>query len=90
MLTKNLQKNKESNHELPDKINTETPSTRKRKSCVLSAEKHSKSIRQDSPKHNLERERTPIPIFLPTEQPLLYPLALTDSVFERIWMKSPI
>ena len=35
---------------------TETPSTRKRKSCVLSAEKHTKSIRQDSPRHNLERE----------------------------------
>ena len=76
MLTKNLQKNEESNHELPDKINTETPSTRKRKSCGLSAEK--------------QRERTPIPIFLPTEQPLLYPLALTVSVFERMWMKSPI
>ena len=29
MLTKNLQKNKESGHEIPDKINTETPSTRK-------------------------------------------------------------
>ena len=56
MLTKNLQKNKESSHELPDKINTETPSTRKRKSCVLSAEKHTKSIREDSPRHNLERE----------------------------------
>ena len=52
MLTKNLQKNKKSGHELPD-----TPSTRKRKSCVLSAEKHTKSIRQDSPRHNLERER---------------------------------
>ena len=51
MLTKNLQKNKKSGHELPN-----TPSARKRKSCVLSAEKHTKSIRQDSPRHNLERE----------------------------------
>ena len=58
MLTKNLQKNKESGHEIPDKINTETPSTRKWKSCVLSPEKHTKSIRQDSSRHNLEREDT--------------------------------
>ena len=58
MLTKNLQKNKESGHELSDMINTETPSTRKRKSCVLSAEKHTKSIRQDSPRHSLESEDT--------------------------------
>ena len=58
MLTKNLQKNKESGHELSDIINTETPSTRKRKSCVLSAEKHTKSIRQDSPRHSLESEDT--------------------------------
>ena len=49
MLTKNLQKNKESDHEIPDMIKTETPSTRKRKSCVLSAEKHTKSIRQNFP-----------------------------------------
>ena len=56
MLTKHLQKIKESDHELPDRINTETFSTRKRKPCVLSAEKHTKSIRQDSPRHNLERE----------------------------------
>ena len=56
MLTKNLQKIKESDHELPDKINSETPSTHKRKSCVLSTEKHTKSIRQDSSRHNLERE----------------------------------
>ena len=56
VLTKNIQKIKESDHELPDRVNTETPSTRKRKSCVLSAEKHTKSIRQDSPRHNLERE----------------------------------
>ena len=52
MLTKNLQKNKKSDHELSD-----TPSTRKRKLCVLSAEKHTKSMRQDYPRHNLERER---------------------------------
>ena len=56
MLTKNLQKIKESDYELPDKINSETPSTHKRKSCVLSTEKHAKSIRQDSSRHNLERE----------------------------------
>ena len=73
MLTRNLQKIKESDHELPDKINTETPSTRKRKSCLLSAEKHTKSTRQDSPMHNLEREyilfnfspnRTASPLFI--------------------------
>ena len=58
MLTKDLQKIKESDHELPDGINTETPSTRIRKSSVLRAEKHTKSIRQDSPRHNLEREDT--------------------------------
>ena len=85
MLTKNLQKNKKSGHELPD-----TPSTRKRKSCVLCAEKHTKSIRQDSLRHNLERERTPVPNFLPTEQSLLYPLVLTALVFQPIWMKPPI
>ena len=50
--TKNNQENKMSGLELPD-----TPSTRKRKSCVLSAEKHTKSATQDSPRHNSERER---------------------------------
>ena len=73
MLTKKLQKNKEPGHEFPDKIITETPSTRKRKSCVLNAEKHTKSIRQDSPRHNLEGEdahpnfspnRTASPVFI--------------------------
>ena len=59
MLAKNLQKNKKSDHDLPD-----TPSTRKRKSCVLSAEKHTKSIRQDSPRHNSEREREHPSLFL--------------------------
>ena len=52
MLAKNLLKNKETDHELPDKIhvtNIETPSIRKRKACVLSAEKHTKSLRQGSP-----------------------------------------
>ena len=55
MLTKSLQKNKKSveARELPN-----TPSTRKRESCVLSAEKHTKRIRQDSSRHNLEREDT--------------------------------
>ena len=60
MLAKNLLKNKESDHELPDKINvtnTETPTIRKRKACVLSAEKHTKSLRQGSPRQSLERER---------------------------------
>ena len=59
MLAKNLLKNKESDHELPDKINvtnTETPSIRKRKACVLSAEKRTKSLRQGSPRQSLERE----------------------------------
>ena len=61
MLAKNLLKNKETDHELPDKIhvtNIETPSIRKRKACVLSAEKHTKSLRQGSPRHGLEREDT--------------------------------
>ena len=90
MLTKNLQKIKESDQKLPDKINTETPSTRKRKSCVLSAERHTKSIRQDSPRHNLEKERTSVFIFLATEQPLLYPSVPIDLPFQPIWMKPPI
>ena len=38
MLIKNLQKNKESDHELPDKIITETPSTLK-ENHVFSAQK---------------------------------------------------
>ena len=80
--TKNIQENKMSGLELPD-----TPSTRKRKSCVLSAEKHTKSATQDSPRHNSERERSPVSIFLPTEQSLLYPLAPIDSVFQPMWMK---
>ena len=61
MLAKNLLKNKEFDHELPDKINftnTETPSICKRKVCALSAEKHTKSIRQDSPRQSLEGEDT--------------------------------
>ena len=61
MLAKNLLKNKETDHELPDKIhvtNIETPSIRKRKACVLSAEKRTKSLRQGSPRHGLEREDT--------------------------------
>ena len=53
MLTNNLQKNKKSGHELPD-----TPSIRRRESCVLSAQKHANSIRQDSLRHNIEREDT--------------------------------
>ena len=76
VLAKNLLKNKESDHELPDKINvtnTETPTIRKRKACVLSAEKHTKSLRQGSPRQSLERERMPVLIFLSTEQSLLYP-----------------
>ena len=90
MLTKNLQKIKESDHELPDKINTKTPSTCKRKSCVLRAEKHIKSIRQDSPRHNLKRERTSVLISLPTEQPFLCSSVPTNSAFQPIWMKPPI
>ena len=92
MLAKNLLNNKESDHELPDKIsvtNTETPSVRKRKACVLSAEKLTKSLRQGSPRQSLERERMPVPIFLSTEQSLLYPLVPTDSVFQQIWTKPP-
>ena len=53
MLAKNLLNNKESDHELPDKIsvtNAETPSIRKRKACVLTTEKHAKSLRQSSPR----------------------------------------
>ena len=53
ILTKNLLNNKESGHELPIKIidtNAQTPSICKRKTGVFSAEKHSKSIRQGSPR----------------------------------------
>ena len=52
-LQKNLLNNKESNHELPEKINvthTEPLSIRKRKGCVLSEQKHTKSLRQGSPR----------------------------------------
>ena len=59
IIAKNLLNNKESDHELPQNIsdtNAETPSLRKRKACVLSAEKHTKSLRQGSSRQSLERE----------------------------------
>ena len=59
MHAKNLLYNKESGHELPTKnsdTNAETLPVRKRKVGVLSTEKQQKSIRQGSPKQNLERE----------------------------------
>ena len=55
MLAKNLLNNKESDHERPEKINvthTEPPSIRKRKACVLSEQKHTKSLRQGSPRQS--------------------------------------
>ena len=59
MLTKNSSFIKKSGHELPTKNNdvtAETPSVRKRKADTLSTEKQSKTIRQGSPRHNLESE----------------------------------
>ena len=53
---------KNSRHELLTidiNLNAETPSIRKRKATALSAEKHPKSIRQDSPGRNWEREGGP-------------------------------
>ena len=75
MLTKSLQKNKKSveARELPN-----TPSTRKRESCVLSAEKHTKRIRQDSSRHNLEREDT-CPSFSPNRT--VSPLSISPNRF---------
>ena len=57
MLTKNLIS--ESGQELPTKnidATNETPSVRKRKADVLSAEKQPKTIRQGSPSHSIDRE----------------------------------
>ena len=54
---------KNSGHELPTSdinIIAETPSIRKRKATALSTEKHPKSIRQDSPGINWEREEVPL------------------------------
>ena len=51
---------KNSGHELPtSEINiiAETPLIRKRKATALSTEKHPKSLRQNSPGINWERER---------------------------------
>ena len=59
MLTKSSSFIKESGHELPTKnkdATAETPSVRKRKADVLSTEKHSKTIRQGSPRQYLESE----------------------------------
>ena len=57
MLTKNSSFIKESGHELPIKnkdATAETPSVRKRKADALRTEKQSKTIRQGSPRQNLE------------------------------------
>ena len=59
MLAKNSSFIKESGHELPTKNNdatTETPSVRKRKADTLTPENQSKTIRQGSPRQNLENE----------------------------------
>ena len=77
-LQKSYKKDKGSDHELPDKTNTETHSTRKRKSCVFSAEKHIKSIRQDSPIHDLDREETH-PNFSPNRT--VSPLTISPNRF---------
>ena len=53
---------KKSGHELPtndSNINAETPSARKKKASAFGAEKHPKSIRQDSPGLRWEREEVP-------------------------------
>ena len=59
MLTKNSSFIKESGHELPTKNNdatAETPSVCKSKADTLSTENQSKTIRQGSPRQNLESE----------------------------------
>ena len=59
MLTKNSSFIKESGHELPTKNNdttAETPLVRKRKTETLSTEKRSKTIRQGSPRQNIDSE----------------------------------
>ena len=59
MITKKSSSNKESGQELPSKNNdttNETPSVRKRKADSLSTEKQPKTIRQDSPRHSIERQ----------------------------------
>ena len=61
--TKTLLNNKKSVYELPTKnshTNAETPSVRKRKVGVLSAEKQPISIRQGYPGQSLEREEAPL------------------------------
>ena len=58
-LTKNSPFIKESGHELPtknDDATAETPSVRKRKTDTLSTEKQFKTIRQSSPRQNLESD----------------------------------
>ena len=80
---------KESDHEVPDRINTETPSTHKRKSCVLSAEKHTKFIRQDSPRYNLEREDAR-PYFSPKRTASPLSISPNRFRFQPIWMEPPI
>ena len=58
-LTKNSSFIKESGHELPTKNNdatAETSSVRKRKADTLSSEKQSKTMRQGSPRQNLESD----------------------------------
>ena len=57
MLTKNSSFIKESGHQLPTKNNdatVETPSVSKRKADSLNTEKQSKTVRQGSPRQNLE------------------------------------
>ena len=59
MITKKSSSSNESGQELSSKNNdttNETPSVRKRKADSLSAEKQPKTIRQDSPRHSIERQ----------------------------------
>ena len=59
IFTKNSSSIKESGHELLTKNNdvtAETPSVRKRKADTLRTEKQFKTIRQGSPRQNLESE----------------------------------
>ena len=72
---------KNSGHELPTSdinIIAETPSIRKRKATALSTEKHPKSIRQDSPGINWEREEVPLSCRL---NRTIFPLSVSTNRF---------
>ena len=54
---------------------------------VLSVQRNILNLSGKTPPDIIYRERTPISIFLLTEQSLVHPLVLIDSVFQAIWMK---